>query len=110
MTPSTLALARRVRALLEAPGSWSQGNGYAHGADGRPVDCQGPDAVRWCIGGAIYRLGCEHFGQLTPDARQLWLALEAQIKPICLEAWNDDYATHADVLALLDRVIAEGER
>lgn len=101
MTPSTLALARRVRALLAEPERWTQGC-YARDASGRAVNSGDRSAQSWDIMGAMKRCGGWTFPMLE------MLNAEAGGDFV---SWNDAPGrTHADVLALLDRVIAEGER
>lgn len=108
VTPSTLALARRVRALLEAPERWTQGY-FARDAAGQECVSKDPAAQCWCIVGAMVRLGSD---DPRPDVEFINV-LKAHLGPAgrSLSMWNDAPGrTHADVLALLDRVIAEGER
>ncbi len=109
MTPSTLALARRVRALLEAPERWTQGH-MAETAKGSACRSESRHAARWCLLGAVTRSWAE-LDSDWQDEDELSIALRAYTGPDGLIHWNDAPGrTHADVLALLDTVIAEGER
>lgn len=106
MTPSTAALARRVRALLAEPERWTQ-TYLARDANGVGVNTRDPRAACWCLMGAIsHVLNCE-VGKAVEHP--LWWDL-TELTGTGPAAWNDAPGrTHADVLALLDRVIAEGE-
>ena len=107
MTPTTLALARRVRALLEAPERWTQG-AFARTRKGQPCESDDSDAVCWCIRGALTKSAG---GRDSPARNDLLDVVERCVPCLSLAVWNDAKSTtHADVLALLDTVIAEGER
>jgi hypothetical protein len=102
MTPTTLALARRVRALLEAPERWTQ-MALARTAEGELCEPTDSVAVCWCLLGAFDHV---ERGDDVGFIRFLEKELGGSVT-----RWNDAPGrTHADVLALLDRVIAEGER
>lgn len=104
MTPAALSLARRVRELLSEPGRWTQG-WYARDSWGFRCPSHSSTATCWCIRGAITR------NAPGPELAkyQLLQALDGITGDV--EKWNDlRTTTHADVLALLDRVIADGER
>ena len=110
MTPSTLALARRVRALLEAPERWTQG-AIACDGDGEMVSAHARTAVCWCMIGAINRCAARARASVDVNLELRRLLEKARGGTEPLDFWNDAPGrTHADVLALLDRVIAEGER
>ncbi len=107
MTPSTLALARRVRALLAEPERWTQG-WAARTRRGHRCSASSHGAVKWTVLGAMWKL------QRGPAE---WFEMRAEIGRLTerdaeyFGDWHDSpETTHADVLALLDRVIAEGER
>ena len=107
--PDALRLARAVRELLATPDRWTQG---AAARDSRGVACDWADetaVVSWCILGAIY-----HFGAPTSSVLLLRRALSRQLGEmdtfLPVDSWNDTPGrTHADVLELLDRVVAEME-
>lgn len=102
-TPHTVLVA--TRALLSAPARWTKGEAArdATGAPTRRHDL----AVRWCLLGAIER--CAGFEtalycQAVDALRPFLGGGEASIS-----LWNDwPSVTHADMLALLDKAIAQG--
>ena len=104
---TALHLARRVRELLSEPGRWTQGY-FARDAAGQECASKDPAATCWCVVGAMVRLGSD---DPRPDIEFI-NALKAHLGPPCsLSMWNDAPGrTHADVLALLDRVVAQMER
>ena len=106
MTPLTLA--RQVRELLAVPERWTQG-APARSAKGRRVPPSSPSAVCWCVAGAIERQG-EVTGARMRDELGVLRAMSKAAQQIAWD-WNDAPGrTHADVLALLDRVIERMER
>lgn len=104
LTPAALSLARRVRELLSEPGRWTQG-AEALDARGEPCRPSSTRAVRWCLTGAADREGDIHDRVALYEQMHLCMGMPW----IAISAWNDTH-THADVLALLDRVIEDGER
>jgi hypothetical protein len=98
MTHATLATLRAMRELLTPEGAWTQGV-EARRADGRSVGFNDPIACSWCLAGAKWRVG-------DLASNRPWLALGLD----SVSAWNDAPGrTQADVLALLDAKIKEGE-
>lgn len=105
-----------ARDLLSDPANWTQGT-TARDADGRDlvelleddyrfVDsaetaaaCH-PDAVCWCLGGALDRAAGETIRYDDPRFVVLWELVDHKVGP-----WNDTHE-HADVLAALDEAIA----
>ncbi len=89
--------------LVEARGyiaqGWTQG-AYARDAHDLPRDGAHPDAVCWCMYGALHRAeGPELY---RPDVRDLL----SEIVREPLDEWNDDEdRKHAEVLAAFDRAI-----
>lgn len=96
---TTLEVLRAARALVDTPEKWTQGV-YATDSDGNTVPPEDDDAVCFCLSGALWHA--------DPDGP--WGAYEAVGVAVRRNviAFNDDEATtHADVLAGLDRAIAE---
>ncbi|HKT36923.1 MAG TPA: hypothetical protein VJR48_01040 [Ktedonobacterales bacterium] len=89
----TLEILRAARKLIEKPENWTRG---ALGRDRYDwsVTPTGPYACRWCLLGAIRRVG----GWAPP------------VNKYCEIARANDRMTHPEVLAWLDRAIALVER
>lgn len=89
-----------ARKLLEQPEHWTQGV-FARNAKGRPVNMTAPDAVCFCISGAI--------GRASDKDSQRWQAaldfLCEKIRRKNIANFNDTH-THVEVLAALDKAIA----
>lgn len=95
-----LELLRGIRELIAQREHWNRGS-YGLDAQGRDVDLS--NATCFCLSGA----GAKVLGLDGPDScfeDRLSLALDV---PEVIH-WNDTH-THAEVLALLDRRIAELE-
>jgi len=89
-------LLERTRAYLEDPKHWTKGEMFR---DRFGSACKREDAVCACLLGAVAIAGK---GMTNPDYRAARGALPDDVTVI-----NDDpNTTHADVLALLDKVIA----
>jgi len=89
----TLEILGAARKLIEKPENWTQG-ALARDRYGWLVVSTGPYACRWCLLGAIRRVGGG-----TPPPNQ------------CAEiVYANDRMTHPEVLAWLDRAIALVER
>lgn len=87
----------RARALVAR--GWTQRTN-ARDETGRPTDPRGPDAVCWCLSGAVHRV--------APDAARhaYQLLCKALDSPWAVD-WNDTPGrTQAEVLELFDRAIA----
>jgi hypothetical protein len=97
---------RAVRAKIARPECWTQ-KASARNASGYPVSIDDPEAVCWCLAGA---LGCVLY--MERDAKTEAMALlqcDERVEGRVV-AFNDDpNITHADVLAVLDRTIAKAE-
>ena len=97
-----LAHLRRVRALLAVPERWTRfalaRDRYRHEADPRS-----PRAVRWCLLGAVGRTA-----EPGDPARlvQDWLVQAARARGQPEVTCFNDGGTHAQVLELVDEVIA----
>ena len=89
----TLEILRNARKLIEKPEHWCH-MFLARDRASFPVDPASPSACRWCLVGAIRRVGGP-----VPTILQLNLLSIA-----------NDRMTHPEVLAWLDRAIALVER
>jgi hypothetical protein len=91
MKPSEELLA--MRELLAGPGAWIRGT-YARDRNGKDVGPYNPDAVCWCVQGAMGKL------RFSEEAR-------AYVKPLIdnsWAAWNDDPSrTHLEVVEMIER-------
>ena len=77
---------------------WTQRT-YALDESSRPVPSTSPDAVRWCLAGALFAVCALEDG----DYRQAEERLAPFVLGQSLSAWNDAPGrTQADVLGLLD--------
>lgn len=103
----TLEILRDARALIADPKRWTR-RAFARDGRSRQVDPQSPRAVRYCATGALFKASGDN------EVRDALAALQAvlidQGWTVSIEVFNDDYAGHADVLALFDRAIADLER
>jgi hypothetical protein len=90
-----------ARRLIEKPEHWTKDED-ARDLHGLPVDPLDDDAARWCIGGAIRRIGG---GSGTPEVYDV---IRAVISDEFISRFNDEH-THVEVLALFDKAIAACE-
>ena len=103
-----LRLLQGTRALLTPEGAWAPSQWGALSAKGRPVSVESPRAVRWSLCGAM---------MLTMLRTQAPIKqVQAATAPLHAACDGSAWAwscmsdrTQADVLALLDRAIAERE-
>lgn len=111
MTPAALSLARRVRELLSEPGRWTQG-AKARTATGAECLALNPSAACWCLLGAMVKCAPGRTDEVRADlTRALYSKVYWSLPYGFFTEWHDNpKTTHADVLALLDRVIEDGER
>lgn len=84
-----------LSALLADPDAWTQ-RADARDASGMSIAFDSPTAVCWCLYGAMHRCVPRDAWQEVGDA------LRAAAGPVALSQFNDQ-ATHADVLALIER-------
>lgn len=94
----------QLRLLLEDPSHWTKG-AYARDKEGAPVREGDYDATCLCLIGA-----CHKVTVCIPDYFQLTEALSRAggIRPFDIVDFNDrEDTTHSDVLALIDKAIAE---
>jgi len=98
-----LPLLEAARMLLDDPDAWVQG-AYAKDADGLPAHEMSPEACRWCLSGAIRAL-CPLDGgyplALNRQTARRYLGIATGLP---IPDFNDN-ATHAEVLAALDKAI-----
>lgn len=88
-----------ARELLTPEGAWTQGS-YARDASGRRTGCWEPNAVCWCLEGAIKRVS--NTDEEYSEALSL-LAHEVRL----VHRWNDHPDRKPqDVLQLLDNLIS----
>ena len=101
-----------TRELLSDPERWTK-DGFARDGDDQPTHWADPNAVCWCLGGAISRVSAEHKVESREAFQAIYMALEKfnaknrrGIKVISLSEFNDLHTiTHSDVLALLTSAI-----
>ena len=85
--------------MLARPEAWCKGAG-ARDAAGEPVPADSPDAVAWCLAGAVARVG----GGKAAERRLLHVLRTQMGRPALVELpqFNDGrFTEHADVLELL---------
>jgi hypothetical protein len=103
MTPELLEAFRQVRDLMA--NHWTRGF-FARDQYGRITDSRGTDACRWCLLGAIFKVGDDNIS-LT-----IWM-YEIVLEKIPamyagLASFFNDTEGQAAVVAMLDSIIAEG--
>ena len=104
MTP--LEILRGARELLAKPERWTKGE-CARRSDGSITFSLDDEATCFCLDGALIRL-CG--GSHTDLFHESWEALRSIRPGECPIRFNDHpNTTHADILDLLDRGIAELE-
>lgn len=102
MTDDILRVVRDVRVVLREPRYWTQGF-YARNAKGDRRYPDAPDAICFCIVGAIRRAAAsENLAEETAQALRRFLPEPFKY----LSKFNDmAERTHAEILALVDRCI-----
>jgi hypothetical protein len=117
---SELNILLAVRELLASPKRWTQG-ANARRRNGSYVSYAESAATQWCLNGAVQRVVYNEVLTVC-DLKVITKAINLLVDNICLERiesgisapiglpiaiWNDaEERTHADVLVLLDKVIA----
>jgi hypothetical protein len=88
----------KVYELLEKPEAWIREN-FARNKDGVMVDESSPDAVCWCLDGAVCRVYPDVQDQVRVKSR---IRVHLQNKGYGTSIWgfNDEIATHEAVVAL----------
>lgn len=104
MTP--LEILRGARELLAKPERWTKG-ACARNADGYSTIATGNDGCSFCVVGALMQVGGDSF--LSSPAAIIALELMHKLSgSLSAGDFNDDpNTTHADILDLLDRGIAQ---
>ena len=102
--PLEQRIIEQARALIATPETWTQGE-FARAADGNPVSWRSPQAVQFCLWGALNRAAYD----LTRDRRQAisfadHAAAALRAMGTSLSRVND-HGTHVDVLALFDNYL-----
>ena len=98
---SDLEVLKAARELIKDPARWTQ-DSYARDVDGKITDPLNPDAVCWCAVGAIMKIK----GSVIIQCPQGPLA--EYTNGTSLIIFNDNH-THAEVMRLFDRQIADTE-
>lgn len=103
MTP--LDILRGARELLAKPEAWTV-DALARGRSEREVKVHGRSAVCFCLIGSLHRIAGRKHHAVAHETRKVIQGL----LPVRLAFFNDaPTTTHADVLALLDKGIAQLE-
>jgi hypothetical protein len=97
-----------ARALLSDPERWTTGT-LAQREDGLPVDPWSPSACCWCLVGALQCVARRGGAPYSDEYAAAYRALNRLLDQSDAVDFNDT-AEHEDVLALLDRAIAEASR
>jgi hypothetical protein len=104
-----ITVLREARERIAA--GWCQG-WFAQDAWGIRTGIHSPDAVRFCIKGAIFRSNSDASGDVLERLRRLIGTIDPELEPYedAVVRWQDDSArTQSDVLALVARAIAAAE-
>lgn len=91
---------KATREKISDPRHWTQGF-FALDRKGFPTPALSEDAVSWCLEGALLNACTENYSKA-------WNVI-VEIAGDIPTRFNDSH-THADVIALLDKAIAECER
>lgn len=105
---SALEIMIGVRSLLADEKHWTKG-AWAREEDGAECSHSAPNAVCWCLGGALIhvaRLACDMAGMIEARQKLCVAAGTSAWLRMGLVTANDDL-DHAGVLALIDRAIAQ---
>ncbi len=95
-----------AKALISDPAHWTQGE-YSRNTDGRRTAHHDPAAVCWCAMGAIIRvLPLREYSRAVGVTETLAAWGAGGNSAADLVGFNDGH-THAEVLALFDKAIAE---
>ncbi len=108
MTP--VELLRELRSLLSDESRWAQRN-FAYRANGVPTGGTYPEAVCWCVSGAMQKV----LGNGTRFTTEAGYSLQAQVVSLLGEEsmkgvvkFNDTH-THGEVMDWFDRALAKAE-
>lgn len=94
---------KAARARIERPENWTK-LFLARSKSGLAVSADSSDAVAWCLVGA-----CVAGGDRTIAEEAIGRLYRAANLTSKLGVWNDSHP-HAEVLALLDKAIAQAEK
>ena len=87
--------------LLSTPDRWCKGN-WAKDARGQVTKASGPDAVCWCLTGALWRIYMDRPHAYAAVKDRVVSVLERRTGRGGLVAFNDDFRTsYEDVIAVL---------
>lgn len=105
---NTLEILKAARALIEKPEHWSKG-AFARDPRGNGVSPINKTAVCWCAAGSVRNVGLISQVELYAALGVLRTALPAEAGRLAgVITFNDrPDTTHADIIALFDRAIAE---
>ncbi len=101
---STVETLKAVKALIEDPKRWTQGE-YARNAKGRKVSPTGKAGTCFCVAGALRRVTRKSYEQSAKEWLIVWRASERLFKRGPYQV-NDDLG-HEAVMQVLDAAIAE---
>jgi hypothetical protein len=114
---TTPEILREARALIDTPEKWAKGY-YAFGPDGSTRDIEDPEACRFCVRGALFRIE-SRFGYMVEAeaSKAIYKAVPDAVRIPADEIGNNAVVvfndhpetTHAEILALFDRAIAAAE-
>jgi hypothetical protein len=99
--PLERQIIEKARALIATPDTWTQGE-FARDADGERVSWRSPDAVRFCVWGALNRAAYDMTGDRRRSITLADHAARALRKGVTSLSGTNDQGTHADVLAVFD--------
>lgn len=106
MNTEVIDLLKRARERISAPERWTK-DWFAKDKDGYPVYAGSQEAACWCIRGAFISLNpCVP----TKEAAYELICAHLPVRGMGIAEFNDlETTTHADILALFDRTIADLE-
>lgn len=95
-----LDVLKSAKALVEK--GWCQ-NTYAKTAKGKPTDSYNPNAVAWCMRGAMASAAANDF---NADFVEASITLEKALGAMWIADWNDaSWRTKAEVIAAFEEAI-----
>jgi hypothetical protein len=102
---TAIAILKGARDLIATPEAWQKGHS-ARDAGGAPVRSSSDRACKFCLEGAIYRAYHFSMGLKYNSLSDALSMVRREIGTEYVFQWNDrPETTHADVLAILDKVI-----
>ncbi len=100
--PLESQIIERARALIATPETWTQGE-FARDTYSNRVSWRSPQAVRFCLWGALNRAAYEMTGDRYRSVSLADHAARALRDMGTSLSGTNDRSRHADVLALIDR-------